>query len=192
MCFGNSASTDRKQNLIAYGGLDKSIDKLNTLGTDLTTSGSSDTGKATKYYSDILSGDPNRVAAAIAPEAATQQKQNEQVLKQIANFGNRGGGTNQVTAGLSEKGRGNLIDMASKARGDAAGNLAGIGSTETGQGLQSNEAAARTAAELLSGSTASRDLSSKLHAAAVRNWSRLVEGVLTGTGALPAAGGWEG
>jgi hypothetical protein len=190
MCIGNSSSTDRSQTLTAYGALDKSIGNLQNTGTALTDSGASSTGAATKYYSDILSGDPNRVAAAQAPQAAQGQEQGSQLLKQIANFGNRSGGNNQTIQNFGSTLRGNLIKGAGDARGAAAGNLANIGGQQTGQGVGATEGAASAASSLLSGSTTARQLSATLHANAVQNWSNLIQSVASGTGVTGATGSW--
>ena len=191
MCIGNSsASTDRSNTLAAYGDLNKSIGSLNKTGAQLTGAGAAATGQAQDYFSKILSGNPNQVAAAEGPQIAQNQSQNEQLLKQISNFGNRGGGTNSTTANLGAQTISNLVTGASTARSNAANQEASIGSTETGQGIGATTAGANTALGLGDLSSKNRAISQQIHDQAISNWANLVGDVLTGKGALTALQTW--
>ncbi len=52
---------------------------------------------AAKYFEDILSGDPTRIASALAPEISTGQGQVEQQRLRNAEFGTRSGGSTAAT-----------------------------------------------------------------------------------------------
>jgi hypothetical protein len=178
MCGGNSANTDRKQQLQAYGDLNSSIGTLNALGTGLSQQGAGATGQAVNYYSNLLSGDPNKVAAAAQPITSQINKQTSQAEKQISQFGNRGGGTNQAVQNLGSQARGQVSSALSGARNQAATGLATIGGQETGQGLESTLGAASTAGALGNLSMQSRGQSQAIHDQAVQQWTQAVSDVL--------------
>ena len=179
MCIGGRGQdTDRGEELNAYG-------KLNTAGTNLSGAGTSATGKATDYFSKLLSGNPAATAAAEQPAlnaAAGGVQQQKQV---IANQGGaRTGGTNAETQQLTTNADAGVQDAAAKARSGAAGSLAQIGGQETGQGLDADKA-------LSDAATANRVESAKLHAAAVKNWSNVVAGAVNGKGAISGGQSWS-
>lgn len=123
-----------------FGGRNKSLDAdiNNSAGVrDFSTGiGEGDVSKASKYYGDILSGDPTASARAIEPEATAAKAQAQNAKLTTANFGNRGGGTNATSATIDDSVRGKLMTLLNSARGNAATNLSGIGTTEQGIGLQ--------------------------------------------------------
>lgn len=175
MCGHSSATTDRKETLKDYGFMDDTYHALRSRAGDFFNAGASDTGKASKYYSAILSGDPNAVLAAAAPEANVIQKQADAAKANIANFGNRSGGTNAETAGMDTAARGQIADVIAGKRGEAAGNEAAIGARESGMGLGALEGASSTAANLGEMTIKSRELSAALHKQAVDQWSSFVK-----------------
>jgi hypothetical protein len=193
MCIGgNSAKTDRKQQLNAYNDLNTTYDTLSKTGAAFTGAGAGDLGKASKYYSDVLSGDPNKVVSATAPQANILRTQANQQKKEISNFGNRGGGTNSTTQNINSNARGQLADETLKARSGAAAGVEGIGATEVGTGVGATTGAGQVGSALLSGSTAARGQSQKIHDQAIQNWANLVGDALTGQGALTALQSWGG
>lgn len=76
----------------------------NQLGEPLANAGAG-------FEQDILSGDPTKMATALAPEISSGQGQVEQNLLQNSNFGNRGGGTNASTQNAEAAQRGNIINL---------------------------------------------------------------------------------
>jgi hypothetical protein len=74
------------------------------VGEGLTTAGAG-------YEEAILSGDPTRIAQALAPEISTGQGQVEQQRLQDANFGNRSGGTAASTEAAEGANRANIINL---------------------------------------------------------------------------------
>jgi hypothetical protein len=171
MCGGNSAKTDRKETLKSYGSLESVISQLSGVGKTTTAAGAGDTGAASKYFSDIVSGDPSKVMAAAAPEVNAIKGQATEQRKAIANLGgNRTGGTNAATQDLATKARGQITDVIAKQRGDAAGELAKVGAGETGAGIGATSNAGATAADLGTLSASSRKTSQQIHDAAVDQW----------------------
>jgi len=178
MCGGTGQSTDRAQELDAYGNLNKA----GTVGAD---TGATATGAATDYYTKLLSGNPATVAAATQPEQNAKAGQVNQERQVIANQGGaRTGGTNAESQQLTTNADAGTEDAIAKARGSAAPALVQIGNQETGQGIQASS-------DLGQQATANRAESAKLHADAVQNWSKLIAGAFDGTGIIPAAGGWQ-
>jgi hypothetical protein len=192
MCGGSSAKTDRAETLKSYGDLSDVFSTLNRSGKGLLGSGASDTGKASKYYSAILSGNPSAVLEAAAPEINSINKEADAQKKDIANFGNRTGGTNATSQDISTAKRGQIADVISGKRAGAAEGEARIGAGETGAGIGAVEGAGQTADELGNLSVKSRELSQKIHDQAVKNWASLVQDVFTGKGALTALSSWGG
>lgn len=188
MCGGSSAKSDRKTQLTEEGNLDKVAGSLRDVGSKLITGGAAatrqgldDTSKASKYYSDILSGDPTKVAAAVAPETKALVGQAEQQKKQIANFGNRTGGTNAITQNIDASTRGTIGDAILKARGSAAGGLERTGSeasrvglAETGEGVGATATAGSEFQSLISDAIQSRQVSQKIHDQAVEDWGTVI------------------
>lgn len=164
----------------AYGDLNKTFGTLSRTAPGLLGAGSSATGRASDYFSKILSGDPNAVAAAIAPEANTIATQQDQARKALTMEGNRTGGETSTVAGMGERGRGMISDLLARSRGQAAGELGRIGSQETGQGLSAEGEAGNVAANILAGATKARQQSQKIHDQAVQAWADAVANTATG------------
>lgn len=101
-----------------------------------------------KFMEDLLSGDPTKVASALAPEIAGQQKQTEQAKNQIAQFGPRSGGTAAAVANMDTASRGNIINLAGGLQGGAASSLASTGTNLLGLGMEGNKAGFDEASQL--------------------------------------------
>jgi len=199
MCIGgNSANTDRKAELSSRGKLQDTAGFLSNLGSELsgkgkkdTEAGLEDTGKASKYYSDILSGDPTKVMAAAAPEIKSITGQADQQKQEIARTGDRSGGTNAATQDIGTKVRQQISDLIAKQKSGAASGLertgaqvSNVGQSETGQGIGATSSAGSEYEALISNAIKSRELSAKLHQQAVDDWSKAIGDVISaGTGA---------
>lgn len=163
----SSANTDRSQELDNYGRLGKSADSLSSAGAGAT-------GDATKYFTDLLSGNPATVAAAAEPTTSTISNETNQNKVQLSNFGNRSGGTNAASQELTEGADASTADAIAKARGGAAPALAQIGSGETGQGLQADSTLGAEAAE-------NRKQSYEQHQNSLKDWGSFVSSFLLGS-----------
>ena len=73
--------------------------------------GEGDVTAASKYWNDILSGDPTKMAQAVAPETAAIQGQAQQAKNQTAQFSPRSGGTAAAIAGLDANSRAQIIKL---------------------------------------------------------------------------------
>ena len=85
--------------------------QLGELGGYQTKEGEGLTTAGSKFEQDILSGDPTRIASALAPEISTGAHQLEQSRLQNANFGTRSGGTAAATQAAEAANRGNIINL---------------------------------------------------------------------------------
>lgn len=184
---GSSANTDRREQLTAYGDLERVFNQFQRYAGQDREAGAINEGKSSNFYSSLLSGDPNKVAQAIGPSTNAARKTGETELKQLSSFGNRSGGTNQVAGKVGETGRGSIIDSILGARTGAAGKLGEIGGAQLGRANSELGGSGATASNLFSGATAARTQSAQLHAQAVRTWAQLITGAINGQGILSAA-----
>ena len=164
--MGSGADTDREQELANYG-------RLSSAGTNLTASGSSDTGDAAAYFKNLLNGNPNAVAAAAAPVTNVIAGQAAEAKKAIGVGGDRTGGTNAETQNINSQARAQSADEIMKARGGAAPALAQVGAGETGAGLSADST-------LGSEATANRAESYKENQDAVKQYAQLAATLLLG------------
>lgn len=194
LCGGSSQKTDRGVQLGGYGDVQKTIPQLNKLGTDFLTqgkaisaSGAATTSQAAKYFSDILSGDPAKVMEAAAPEINAMADQADAQKRQIAVTGNRSGGTNAITQGLSSDVRGATGNVIAGQRGEAAKGLTQIGETQSreglaaeGMGLQGVTGSGDLALNLVNAANASRQGSAASSAASAQAFGEIAAAVLLG------------
>jgi hypothetical protein len=159
--FGGSDST-LNQNIPAF---------QQAAGFD-TGVGESDTTAASKWYNDILSGDPTKMAQAVAPETSAIQGQTQQAKNQTAQFAPRSGGTTAAIAGLDANTRAQIIKLLGGLQSGSASALTGIGENEQSLGLESREAADAASQQRL------------------QNWKDSIvgQGITTGAGAAEGAG----
>lgn len=119
-----------------FGGQNKTlntdINKVGSLGDFSTKVGEGDTTAASKFYQDILSGDPSRIASSLAPEISSGQTQGQQAKQGLAQFGTRSGGTAAATAGIDAGTRGNLINLEGGLQQGAAQGAGSLGTANLG------------------------------------------------------------
>jgi len=107
--------------------------------------GEGDVTAASKWYNDILSGDPTKMAEAVAPETSAIQSETQQAKNQMAEFSPRSGGTAAATEGMDANTRATIIRLLGGLQSGAAGSLSSIGTTEEELALQERQAADRAA-----------------------------------------------
>jgi hypothetical protein len=121
--------------------LGKNIGNFQTAAGFDTGIGEGDVTKASQWYNDILSGDPTKMAEAVAPETAAIQGETQQAKDQTAQFGGRSGGTAAAIAGMDANSRAQIIKLLGGLQSGAAGSLGGLGTTEQGMATTNEEAA---------------------------------------------------
>ncbi len=107
--------------------------QLSALGGYETGVGEGDVTAASKFYQDILSGDPTRIAQALAPEISAGQQQVSQQAKTNAEFGTRSGGTAAASRAAADNERGNIINLVGGLQSGAASGAGSLGSSEHSQ-----------------------------------------------------------
>jgi hypothetical protein len=127
-----------------FGGQNKTLNaNIPQFGQDAGVAGKLGTGDATsasKFYEDVLSGDPTKSAEAIAPETAAANEQAQQAKNQAAQFGPRSGGTTALMAGLDANTRAQLIKLLGGLKTTAASGAASLGTAEQGLSLEDKQA----------------------------------------------------
>lgn len=109
--------------------------------------GNSDVTAASKWYNDILSGDPTKMAEAVAPETSAIQGEAQQAKNQTAQFAPRSGGTAAAMAGMDANTRAQIIKLLGGLQSGAAGSLGSLGTTEQGVALSNRQAADQASQE---------------------------------------------
>lgn len=120
---GSAVNTDRNQELGAWG----TLSDLSNYGKN---QGTKNTNQASTYWSDILSGDPTKTAAAIAPQSKIIAGQAEQQRKTTSEFGNRSGGTNATNQMIDTNSAAAIQNLINSLIPQAASHLEKIGSDE--------------------------------------------------------------
>jgi hypothetical protein len=153
--FGGSNST-----------LDKNIPAFESSAGFASGVGQGDVTAASKWYDSILSGDPTKMAEAVAPETSAIQGQAQQEKNKLAQFAPRSGGTTAAVAGLDANTRAQIIKLLGGLQSGAAGNLSSLGTTEQGVALEN------------------RDAGDKASQQQLENWQKSIigQGITTGAG----------
>ena len=108
-------------------------DQLSGLGSYETGVGEGLTTAGAGFEESILSGDPTKMATALAPEISTGQQQVSQAAKTGAEFGSRSGGTAASAASAQGAERGNIINLEGELQSGAARTALSAGGGLLGQ-----------------------------------------------------------
>ena len=101
--------------------------------------GEGDVTEASKFYSDILSGDPTKMAEALSPEIKSLQDQAQQKKNQLAQFSPRSGGTAAAASDIDKSGTADLLSLEGGLTNNAASGAAHLGTTEQGLGMEAQQ-----------------------------------------------------
>ena len=96
--------------------------------------GDSDLTASSNFMQGLLSGDPTKIATALAPQISAVQQRTQQAKDQTAQFAPRSGGTAASTAAADTAGRSEITSMTGDLTGKAASALGseGAGLLSTG------------------------------------------------------------
>lgn len=97
--------------------------------------GQSNTTAGSNFYSSLLSGDPTKIGQALAPAISAGQQGVQQQKNQIAQFGNRSGGSTAKSNALESENRGNITNMVGGMQSGAASNLLSSGQSLLSTGI---------------------------------------------------------
>src|SRR5271170_1618305 len=120
-------------------------DNLTGLASTEANLGLGDLNESQDFMDAILSGDPTKIGQVLGPQIKAQQQQGQQQKQTLAQFGNRGGGTNSTAQNIDDKTRGSINDMISQLTGSALtatnnNGLALTGAAQSGFGTGFGEA----------------------------------------------------
>jgi len=90
--------------------------------------GEQDLTASSNFMNEILSGDPTKVATALAPQINQQQQRTQQAKDTTAQFGPRSGGTAATVANMGAADRASTTDLVGGLTGKAASDLGSMGS----------------------------------------------------------------
>lgn len=114
-----------------FGGQSKTLNSdINKTGqvADFSSGlGQSSATKGTNFFSSITSGDPTKIATALAPAISAGQQGVQQQKNHIAQFGNRSGGSTAKSNALESENRGNITNMVGGMQANAASTLLSSG-----------------------------------------------------------------
>lgn len=121
--------------------LSSAIGKFGQIGGFATGLGEKNVAQGSKFFSDIVSGDPTKQARALGPEISSVQGQKQQQLKSMAEFGNRSGGTNAAAQMAGDTARASINNMIASLLGTSASALTSSGSSllSTGTGAYGSQ-----------------------------------------------------
>jgi hypothetical protein len=128
--------------------------------------------QAGNFYSDLMSGDPAKVAKLLAPQIKSQQDQAQQARQGMAQFGTRSGGTAAKGQTLGDTTRANIGTMVSDLTGKAVAGAQQMGQSMLDTGIKS------------------LDQQFQFSQAQMENWSNSIlgTGLTAGAGFLEKAG----
>ena len=125
--------------------LNQDISNAGAISSFSTGVGEGDVTAASKWYRDILSGNPSEEAAALAPEISSAQARAQQGKKTRSEFGTRSGGTAAANAAADAGVSTDILNLEGGLKSSAASGAAQLGTAEQGLGLSANEQQAQEA-----------------------------------------------
>jgi hypothetical protein len=97
--------------------------------------GEGDLTASSDFMKSILSGDPAKIGQVLGPQIRAIQGQGQQKKQTLAQFGNRGGGTNATAQTIGDNTRSSINDMISSLTGSAVSGLNNTGQNLLGMGM---------------------------------------------------------
>ena len=119
-----------------FGGSNPTLNQqMGTLGTiagTATSAGQADISSASNLWNQILAGDTSKI---LAPQTSAIQKQGQQKLQALSQFGTRSGGTAAEAATTGDTTKANINDLIASLTGSAASSLGSMGQNLLNTGL---------------------------------------------------------
>lgn len=116
------------------------FNKLSASSDFSTGLGESDLTASSNFMQGLLSGDPTKVSAVIAPQVRAIQDRTQQDKNKVAQFNDRSGGGTATVAGLDTAARGDVASLVGSLTGNAASTLGSEGAGLLSTGMAGNEA----------------------------------------------------
>lgn len=106
-----------------------------------TAAGEKALGQALNFEEAIVSGDPSKIARVLGPETSAINKQGQQELKTMSEFGTRSGGTGAAAQTVGDTTRSRYDTMVSNLLSGSVSGLASQGNSLLSTGLTAHEGA---------------------------------------------------
>ncbi len=119
--------------------LNQDINQAGAISDFSTGVGEGNVTAASKFYQDILSGNPTQEAEALAPEISSAQTRAAQQKKTSSEFGTRSGGTVAANEAADAGVNADILNLEGGLKSSAAGGAASLGTSEQGIGLNANQ-----------------------------------------------------
>ncbi|HEY6026262.1 MAG TPA: hypothetical protein VIV09_05115 [Pseudolabrys sp.] len=123
--IGMGPDSNEKQ---AYGG-------LKTLSGFSSSHGQNDITSAEDFWRGIMSGDPTKINAILAPQIKGIRERGQQQIQTASQFGDRSGGTNAGLQMVQDKTASAINEMIDELTGKGAEVMGNLGLGLTGQGM---------------------------------------------------------
>jgi hypothetical protein len=114
---------------------------ISSLANFSTAEGEGDINASDSFYKAILSGDPSKISRVLGPAISATNKQGQEQKKTLAEFGNRGGGTNAGAQQIDTNTRTSIDSLIAQLTGNAASALGASGSSLLSAGVSAHEGA---------------------------------------------------
>lgn len=133
---GSWANTNRKFQLNSMAGLNNLFNFALPAGESTFAQGAADTGTASSYWRNLLSGNRQALDAAVAPERNAALSASDAAKRQAATMGTaRGGGVAGENRTIGDRTQAAIDNAIMSVRGKAAEALGRTGSTELSAAL---------------------------------------------------------
>ncbi len=130
-------------------GIEKNAQDQLDQGKSIANKGQEALTPVLKYFQALMSGNPADVLAATAPQRGRIIDQYDAARKSTSQFTPRGGGQASTQQEIRAKEAGQLSDVTSQARSDAATSLGSLGESLTREGISAEESANQQMAQVL-------------------------------------------
>lgn len=171
-----SAKTDRQNTLAGYGGLRDIFNFATPTGKAEFGAGQEDLGKASDYWTKLLSGDRATMEQAVAPETNAVLSQADAAKREQASMGtSRGGGTAGANQRIQDESMAKVDNLLFGARPAAAKAEESIGGTELSAAMRALGLSETAASDLTALSSKSRQTSIDLHKAQLDEFAKMME-----------------
>ena len=168
-CFFGIGEGPSNQEKTQYG-------KVANIGDFGTSQGEKDILQSDAFWSTLLSGDPSKTAQVLGPQISAINKQGQEELKTMSEFGNRSGGTGAAAQRVGDTTRSRYDTLQSGLLTSAAGELGSGGRSLLSTGLGAHEAGF--------------DMAKVMHDQNMAKWNDIFKSITSVASAfLPGAGG---
>jgi hypothetical protein len=153
---GSAAKTDRKYQLQSWGELSSLFGPAAKAGQKQTAEGAEGLTKSRNYFEALMSGDPAKMSAVLAPQISTLQQQTGRGVNTLGQFAGRSGGTAAQAQELGIEAQRSIQNLFDLLGPEAAKEVASISGAQESMGMGLTDIAASAAGEVGAQASGSR------------------------------------